>query len=91
MNAALAGYAIGMFLAAGGAGYIFLGLLWALRIYKRWPRGSYMAATGLVLLLGAATAMGATDPTEMYVALISASAAAVYVAWRGRLFKTASA
>lgn len=54
--ASLLGQAAGAFLALGGIAYIWLGILWALRIQKRWPRLSYWSAAALEALLGIATA-----------------------------------
>lgn len=87
MTPAEIGYALGMFLAAGGAGYIFLGFLWAIRVYKRWPRASVAAASGFVLLVGLVTAMAASE-SEVWIAAVATVAAASFIAWRGAVFKT---
>lgn len=90
MNPADIGYGVGMFLAAGGVGYIFLGLLWALRLYKRWPRACVMASSGFVLLVGFVTAMAASG-SEVWIAGAATIAAAAFVAWRGDVFKPSAA
>lgn len=90
MTAADMGYAAGFFLAAGGAGYIFLGFLWAIRVYKRWPRGSTIAASLFVLLVGAVTAMAASE-SEFWIAVVATLAAAGFIVWRGPVFKPSTA
>lgn len=87
MTPAEMGYAVGMFLAAGGLGYIFLGFLWAIRVYKRWPRGSTIAASVFVLLVGFVTAAAATG-SEVWIASVATVAAAAFIVWRGPVFKT---
>lgn len=86
MTAAEMGYAVGMFLAAGGFGYIFLGFLWAIRVYKRWPRGSTVAASLFVLLVGFFTA-AAANGSEVWIASVATVAAAAFIVWRGPVFK----
>lgn len=90
MTAGLMGYAIGAFFATGGAGYLLLGLLWILRIYKRWPRASYMAASALAILLGVTTASVSATTPEVVATIAASLCAAAFLAWRGNLFaKTA--
>lgn len=65
MSTAAIGELVGAFLALGGFAYIWLGLLWATRVYKRWPRHSYWSAIGLALMVGSATAR-ASDQSLLY-------------------------
>lgn len=87
MSASELGYAVGAFLATGGVGYIFLSFLWAIRVYKRWPRGSTAATCLFVLLVGLFTAAAATG-SEVWIMSAATIAAAAFIAWRGALFKT---
>ena len=91
MTAAQTGYAMGMFFAAGGAGFIFLGLLKLLTIYRRWPRGSYLAASLFVVLLGLATASASPSTDEVILTMVVCLGAAVFIAWRGKLFSRPAA
>lgn len=86
MTAAQLGYAFGVFFAAGGAGYILLAILWALRVYKRWPRGCYVAACLLVIVLGLSAASVSNSTNEVVITMIACLAAAGFMAWRGKLF-----
>lgn len=86
MAAGMFGYAIGALLATGGAGYLLLGLLWALRIYKRWPRGSYVAASIFAIFLGVTTASVAGSTEQVVVTMAASLCAAAFLAWRGKLF-----
>lgn len=83
------GYFIGVFLAAAGFGYIWLGLLWLLRIRKRWPRASHWSAVFFTALLGCATAAGASG-SEFGTTLIATLCAVAFVAWRGRTAKSSA-
>lgn len=72
---------IGCFLAAAGVGYVWLGLLWATRAYKHWPRTSVWSAAAVTLLigLGAAATSG-----ELVLYGAAAILACAFVVWRGR-------
>lgn len=76
---AMVGYFAGMFLALGGCAYIWLGLLSALRIRKRWPRASALSAAAIAGALGLATASSGTDPSITVIATVGV---VVLVLWR---------
>lgn len=80
MSAALFGYAMGMFLAAGGAGYILILSLKAIGVHKRWPRATYVIGCLFVLLVGLVTAGNAIDPMETVVATIATLGAVAFIA-----------
>lgn len=61
MTAGQYGALVGCFLAAAGAGYIFLGLLWVARAYKRAPRASTWSAVAFTALIGFNTAVTAHE------------------------------
>lgn len=81
MNAALFGYAVGMFLAAGGVGYILILSLKAIRVEKHWPRATYVIGGLFVLLVGLVTASNAGSPVETIVAIVATICAAGVVAF----------
>lgn len=88
MSAGQAGYLLGVFLAAGGAGYIWLAILMGVRVYKRWPRFSVWSAVVVVLFIGGVTAMAGSD--EGLTALGTVAAAA-FIIWRERKHLTPAA
>lgn len=61
MSAGQIGAFVGLFLAAAGVGYIFLGVLWVSRAYKLWPRASTWSAIALTAVLGFNTAVSASE------------------------------
>ena len=81
MNAATIGEFIGFSLACAGVAYIWLGLLWAVRVYKRWPRFSYWSAAGLAAFLGAVTAFATPDSFVSY--LVGTALVVGFVLFRG--------
>lgn len=72
--AVLIGEFFGALLALGGVAYIWLGVLWAIRVYKRWPRFSYWSAAAVAALVGAATAVGSDRPLLYVIATIAVCA-----------------
>lgn len=60
--AVLTGEFFGALLALGGVAYIWLGALWVMRVYKRWPRFSYWSAAAAAALVGAVTAVNSGQP-----------------------------
>lgn len=61
MTAGQFGALVGCFLAAAGVGYIFLGILWTLRVYRRAPRSSTWSAIAFTALIGINTAISANE------------------------------
>lgn len=87
MNSAMFGYAIGIFLAAGGCGYLLIGLLRLIRVHKRWPRATYFIGCMFVLLVGLITAGNAITSIEVIVASVATLSAAAFVALYRSPFK----
>lgn len=83
--AASIGYFVGVMFAAAGVGYIWLGILWLVRVYKRWPRGSVWSAAVLAGLVGALTASGGNEPI---LTLLATAAAVGFILWRGASVRT---
>lgn len=81
MGAAQFGEFIGVFFAAGGIGFIWLGFLWLIRVYKRWPKGSYISAAFVAALIGLATALNGDFILTMTASLLASG----YIVWRGLL------
>ena len=79
MGAAQFGQFVGVFFAAGGIGFIWLGFLWLIRVYKRWPRASYWSAAFVTALIGLATAVNGDFALTMTASLL----ASAYIVWRG--------
>lgn len=77
---ATVGYFFGVMFAVGGFAYICLGILWATRALKRWPRASTWSAAGVAALLGFATASNSDLPVVTALATLAAIAVVV---WRG--------
>jgi hypothetical protein len=75
------GYVLGVFLASAGIGYLWLGLLWAVRVRKRWPRQSHWSAVAVTALIGV---LAAASEQHSALALLGAAAAVGYMVWRGR-------
>lgn len=79
MGAAQVGQFIGVFLAAGGVGFIWLGFLWSIRVYKRWPKSSYWSAAVVTALIGLFTALNG----DFVLTLTASLLASAYIVWRG--------
>lgn len=82
MSAGQIGAFVGLFLAAAGVGYIFLGILWATRAYKRWPRQSSWSAVALTALVGFNTAVSASELVLYGLATLLACAFMIFRARR---------
>lgn len=80
MNAAIIGMFVGALAVTVGVGYIALAILWALRIYKKFPKSSVLIAGAFMLLVGLFTAVS-SDAVEVYV--VSTVIATAFVVWRG--------
>ncbi len=80
MTAGQIGYLVGAFLACGGAAYILLGILYVVRVYKRWPRFSGWVAAAFAVLLAVVTYSAGED----VLSLVGGLGAAVFVVWRER-------
>lgn len=76
--AALLGEVVAAFLALCAIAYIWLGLMWLVRVYKRWPRFSYWSATVVAILVGATTAATSGQPI-LYLAVTAAACAFIIV------------
>lgn len=72
--AALAGQFAGALLALGGIAYLWLGLLWAVSVYKRWPRFSYWSAAAVAALVGLTTGVSSGQPMLYAITAILACA-----------------
>lgn len=83
MNAVLFGYVLGSLMTALAVGYLVLGLLWAIRAYKRWPRSCAAIGSVFAALSGVIAATVSETPA---ISIIPALVAAVFIAWRGKLF-----
>lgn len=79
MGAAQVGQFIGVFFAAGGIGFMWLGFLWLIRVYKRWPRASYRSAALMTAFVGLVTAMNGDFAINMTASLLASG----YIVWRG--------
>jgi len=80
MESAVIGYLLGGFLATAGVSYIWIGILMAAGVRKRWPRFTYWSAACLAWLLGHATYIGGGE----IASLVSSAAAAAFVIYRAR-------
>ena len=81
MSAGQFGAFVGCFLAVAGVGYIFLGILWASRAYKLWPRASTWSAIAAAALIGFNTAVTASEFVLYGLATVLACS---FMAFRGR-------
>ena len=81
---ALIGYFFGIFFAAAGIGYLWLGLLWAIQVRKHWPRAAYGSAAAVAGLIGVITAFSAGTTATAVLATLGTLAAVAFIVWRSR-------
>ncbi len=81
MNSAAVGEFLGVFLAAGGVGYIFIFFLRLVGVYKRWPRAVFWSGAVLAALLALVAASADQSRTLLYS--VAGLCAAGFIVWRG--------
>lgn len=91
MTPALIGHFLGFTLALGGFAYIFLGLLWAIRVYKRWPRACAWLSIAIACLVGMVTVTNTDNTAEAVSGLLGVAVIVAFISWREKLFSRASA
>lgn len=81
MAAATIGQFVGFTFACAGVAYIWIGILWAIQVYRRWPRFTYWSAAALAGLLGGTTAAASPDSAGIY--LVGSILVVAFVLTRG--------